>query len=157
MWGLPGPGIGPASPASAGGLFTTELHRSPQHPAFAFGSSGAAAGTSRGLFPRICPECARGCLQPHVVSLCSAAGRDLRLSGSNAAKRPRFQSVSEPADAFFQVKGESVSRSVVSDSLGPHGLYSPPGSSVHGILQARILAWVAIPPPWGSSRRRDGT
>ena len=23
--------------------------------------------------------------------------------------------------------------------------YSPPGSSVHGILQARILAWVAIP------------
>ena len=25
--------------------------------------------------------------------------------------------------------------------------YSLPGSSVHGILQARILAWVAIPPP----------
>ena len=24
---------------------------------------------------------------------------------------------------------------------------SPPGSSVHGILQARILEWVAIPPP----------
>ena len=23
--------------------------------------------------------------------------------------------------------------------------YSPPGSSVHGILQARIMAWVAIP------------
>ena len=27
--------------------------------------------------------------------------------------------------------------------------YSPPGSSVHGILQARILEWVAMP----SSRR----
>ena len=25
--------------------------------------------------------------------------------------------------------------------------YSPPGSFVHGILQARILEWVAIPPP----------
>ena len=25
--------------------------------------------------------------------------------------------------------------------------YSPPGSSVHGILQARILQWVAFPPP----------
>ena len=25
--------------------------------------------------------------------------------------------------------------------------YSPPGSSVHGILQARILEWVAVPPP----------
>ena len=24
--------------------------------------------------------------------------------------------------------------------------YSPPGSSVHGILQVRILEWVAIPP-----------
>ena len=25
--------------------------------------------------------------------------------------------------------------------------YSLPGSSVHGILQARILEWVAFPPP----------
>ena len=25
--------------------------------------------------------------------------------------------------------------------------YNPPGSSVHGILQARILKWVAIPSP----------
>ena len=25
--------------------------------------------------------------------------------------------------------------------------YSPPGSSTHGILQARILEWAAIPPP----------
>ena len=25
--------------------------------------------------------------------------------------------------------------------------YSPPGSSVHGIVQARILEWVAIPSP----------
>ena len=27
--------------------------------------------------------------------------------------------------------------------------YSPPGSSVHGILQARILEWVAMPSPPG--------
>ena len=27
--------------------------------------------------------------------------------------------------------------------MRPHGLCSPPGSSVHGILQARILEWVA--------------
>ena len=25
--------------------------------------------------------------------------------------------------------------------------YSPPGSSVHGILQARILEWLPFPPP----------
>ena len=29
-------------------------------------------------------------------------------------------------------------------SLRPHGLCSPPGSSVHGISQARILEWVAM-------------
>ena len=32
---------------------------------------------------------------------------------------------------------------------------SPPGSSVHEILQARILEWVAIPFSRGSSRPRD--
>ena len=34
---------------------------------------------------------------------------------------------------------------------------SPPGSSVHGILQARILEWVAIPSSTGSSQLRDQT
>ena len=34
---------------------------------------------------------------------------------------------------------------------------SPPGSSVHGILQARILEWVAMPSSRGSSGPRDGT
>ena len=33
--------------------------------------------------------------------------------------------------------------------------YSPPGSSVHGILQARIMQWVAIFFSRGSSRPRD--
>ena len=32
---------------------------------------------------------------------------------------------------------------------------SPPYSSVHGILQARILDWVVIPSSKGSSRNRD--
>ena len=34
---------------------------------------------------------------------------------------------------------------------------SLPGSSVHGILQARILEWVATPSSKGSSWPRDGT
>ena len=37
-----------------------------------------------------------------------------------------------------------VSCSVVSDSLRPMDC-SPPGSSVHGIFQVRILEWVAVP------------
>ena len=34
---------------------------------------------------------------------------------------------------------------------------SPPGSSVHGILQVRILEWVAMPSSRGSSQPRDQT
>ena len=34
---------------------------------------------------------------------------------------------------------------------------SPPGSSVHGILQARVLEWVAISFSRGSSQPRDQT
>ena len=33
--------------------------------------------------------------------------------------------------------------------------YSPPGSSVHGILQVRILEWATTASSWGSSRPRD--
>ena len=35
--------------------------------------------------------------------------------------------------------------------------YSPPGSSVHSILQAKILEWIAIPFSRGSSEPRDQT
>ena len=41
----------------------------------------------------------------------------------------------------------------MSDSLRPHGC-SPPGSSAHGILQARILEWVALPFSRRSSQAR---
>ena len=36
---------------------------------------------------------------------------------------------------------KSESRSIVSNSLRPHGS----DSSIHGILQAKILEWVAVP------------
>ena len=49
-----------------------------------------------------------------------------------------------------------VSRSVVFYSLQPMDC-SPPGSSVHGILQARILECVAISFSSGSSQPRDRT
>ena len=47
---------------------------------------------------------------------------------------------------------KSVSCSVMSASLRPHGL---PGSSVHGILQAKIRQWATISFSRGSSRLRD--
>ena len=45
---------------------------------------------------------------------------------------------------FFLSLKWSVSCSVVSDSLRPHGL-CPLFSSVHRVFQARILGWVTIP------------
>ena len=35
--------------------------------------------------------------------------------------------------------------------------YSPPGSSLHGILQERILEWIVVPLSRGSSQPRDQT
>ena len=55
---------------------------------------------------------------------------------------------------FPPVSSSSVyvlSCSVMSDSLWPHTLY-PPGSSAHGVFQARILEWVVIPSFRGSAQ-----
>ena len=51
---------------------------------------------------------------------------------------------------------ENESRSVMSNSYNPTDC-SPPGSSVHWILQARTLEWAAMPSSRGSSPPRDGT
>ena len=45
-------------------------------------------------------------------------------------------------------------RSVTTDSCDPMGC-SPPGSSVYGISQARVLKWVTIAFSRGYSRPRD--
>ena len=47
--------------------------------------------------------------------------------------------------------------SVMSDSLWPHELQSPPGSCAQGIFQARILEWGAISSTRGYSQPRDRT
>ena len=56
---------------------------------------------------------------------------------------------------FWKARCVWVSSSVVSNSTGLCALQ--PGSSVRGILQARILRWVAISFSRGSSQPRDQT
>ena len=51
----------------------------------------------------------------------------------------------------------AVSTLFTSDSLLPYGLCSPPGSLVYGILQARLLEWVAMPSSRRSSWPTDWT
>ena len=74
--------------------------------------------------------------------------------------------VSNCQSHFWENQGEMIrhwipewwwfSHSVMSNSCDPM-VCSPPGSSVHGILQARILEWVAIPFSRGSSWPRGQT
>ena len=59
-------------------------------------------------------------------------------------------------DLSCSVRESVVSHSVVSHSSRLH-VSSPPGSSVHGILQARMLEWVAMLSSRGSSQPRDQT
>ena len=45
---------------------------------------------------------------------------------------------------YIHVCGAAPGHSVPANFLPPYGLYSLPGSSVHGILQARVLEWVSM-------------
>ena len=90
---------------------------------------------------------------------------------SRGSTRPRDQtsSLTSPALAggFYTTSTtweapKSVSCSVMLVTLSGPILwdpmdYSPPGPSVHGILQARILEWVAMPSSRRASRLRDQT
>ena len=61
---------------------------------------------------------------------------------------------------FLGVSNSKGSESEVTQlcpTLQLHGLCSLPGSSVHGIFQARVLEWVAISFSRESSRSRDPT
>ena len=55
------------------------------------------------------------------------------------------------------VRRKTESCSVMSNSVTPWTVCSPPDSSVHGILQARTLEWAAISFSRGSSQLRDWT
>ena len=78
------------------------------------------------------------------------------LKATHFSPAPLLHGLRAPYENCFLLICESVfSRSVMSDFLLPQGLYSLPGSSVHGILQARILEWIAIFFSKGSSWPRD--
>ena len=57
--------------------------------------------------------------------------------------KKRWQEYTEELYKFIKISSDQISRSVVSNFLRPMDC-SPPSSSIHGILQARILEWVAI-------------
>ena len=80
----------------------------------------------------------------------------------NPGMQPTFLLSPALAGGFFitsatwEAYWSRVNYSVVFHSLQPMDC-CPPGSSVHRILQARVLEWVAIPFSRGSSWLRDQT
>ena len=64
-----------------------------------------------------------------------------------AGAKWRVRRAEPDAEVLLLVCSVTQSRLTLCDPVD----YSPPGSSVHGILQARILEWVAISSSRGSS------
>ena len=58
----------------------------------------------------------------------------------------------EPESELWCSRAQSLPSS---PTLGDPRDCSRPDSPLHGILQAGILEWVAMPSSWGSSRPRD--
>ena len=83
------------------------------------------------------------------VSVCAQC---LEVSPQNKIIKENEMVYEGTSVQFAQQLPESESHSVMSESLQPYGLYT-----VHGILQARILEWVAAPFSRGSSQSRDQT
>ena len=88
--------------------------------------------------------CVCVCLRAHVQALCAMCS----WAGSSFCIR-------------LQAPGQSVRACLCDKSLqscptlcDPRG-FGPPGSSIRGILQARILEWIALSSSRGSSRPRD--
>ena len=69
----------------------------------------------------------------------------------------KLKSDQGPWKAFISVGCVSVSVAQSCPTFCDPMDHSPSGSSVHEIIQARILEWVAIPFSRGSSWPRDGT
>ena len=88
--------------------------------------------------------------------------RDLRSCDVRPPAPLYSQGCLIPQLALNAVDWLCMSRIQALQSLSRVGLFmtmdcSPPGSSVHGILQPRILEWVAMPSSRGSSWPRDWT
>ena len=84
------------------------------------------------------------------------------MPSSRGSSRPEIKLLSLSSPALAGTTWEAFYSSSAQSLQSCQTLYnpmhcSPPGSSVHGILQARILEWVAIPFSRGPSQPRDRT
>ena len=91
------------------------------------------------------------CRRPNCPPQCNGIGR------WSLCEVTRVRWSHEGGALMMAWESESKSYSVAPNALWSHGLYRLPGCSVHGILQARILDWIALSFSRGSSQNRDWT
>ena len=85
-------------------------------------------------------------------------GKLVLTRGQNCPQETRFLGPLAPLCNSFLICVFVCAKSLqLCPTLGKPMDCSPPGSSVHGVLQARILEWVAISFSWGSSHPRNWT
>ena len=95
--------------------------------------------------------------------LTPASGLDVYLAGTFLIRRFRAVIRISRGSMSLKVKnpvvaeGQSQKHGSESQAYGLLAAGPGPSSSVHGILQARILEWVAISSSRGSSRLKDQT
>ena len=116
-----------------------DVEKAPPLPGRAFSSSSLRASISRGGTKwGLSPEKHHLTVERQWVK----ARPPSDLQGADEERNSRKGGVSSTTPSLCWYLW-SVSHSVVSDFCDPMGC-SLPGSSVHGILRARILEWVAI-------------
>ena len=89
-----------------------------------------------------------------IISAKNVLLRKKRNSGTSLAMFPFFWPCRAACICIVRVRAQSLQSC---PTLCNPMDYSPPGSSVHGILQARILGWATMPFSRGSSQPRDRT
>ena len=137
------------------------------------GAGRAVGGAPRRAPPRLCLSTG-GAEESGKISRLGA-GPNLHIIStrvSRARPRPHWEGVAfclenvggtkEGSSSGFESQGSQSDEAVRWGCFSHVGLCdpmdcSPPGSSVHGILKARILEWVARPSSRASSRPRDQT
>ena len=98
----------------------------------------------------LCPRCAPGLPGP-IPAFSLQRGPHFLLRGASCDPRLRVRALLHSPSALHACQVAQLC-----PTLRPYGP-QPSGSSVHGILQARILEWVAISSSRGSFQPRDRT
>ena len=106
-------------------------------------NSAVATGLEKSVFITVTKKGnAKKCTNYHTIALISHASKVmLKILQARLQQYMSCEPLGVPAG--FR-KGRGTRDQIANINKWPHELYSPPGSSIHGIFQARVLEWGAF-------------